>query len=115
MSETVRPVHIEIRPGVDGRALLHVGGAVDHQFAHELRHAGLARTTLAVARRLVVTEAIPVARRDTQMLLRASRRRPWFADEGTESQRVADCSAAGVVVGIDVAVGQGAEPVGPAV
>jgi anti-anti-sigma factor len=35
-------VRVETRPGVDGRALLHVSGELDVQFADELRDAGLA-------------------------------------------------------------------------
>lgn len=43
-SDTVWPVRIETRPGIDGRAVLHVGGEVDIQFADELRDAGLTTT-----------------------------------------------------------------------
>jgi anti-sigma B factor antagonist len=41
-SDIVWPVHVETRPGADGRAVLHVSGEVDIQFAGELRDAGLA-------------------------------------------------------------------------
>jgi anti-sigma B factor antagonist len=41
-SDTVSRVLIETRPGVDGRAVLHVSGEIDIQFAAELRDAGLA-------------------------------------------------------------------------
>lgn len=41
MSDTVWPVQIESRPGIDGRALLHVSGELDISGADELRDAGL--------------------------------------------------------------------------
>jgi anti-sigma B factor antagonist len=38
-------VRIETRPDIDGRAVLHVSGEVDIQFADELRAAGISAAT----------------------------------------------------------------------
>jgi anti-sigma B factor antagonist len=48
-SDIVLPVHVETRPGADGRAVLHVSGEVDIQFAGELRDAGLAAADSGLA------------------------------------------------------------------